>query len=173
MTPKIIIYCGLPGCGKSTFSKTETPDAVVLCPDLFRMEITGRQYFQPAEDLVWAVLKTTARVLARTRPVIIDGTHVSVSNRYQWLAIGSQIGVPVECYWFDISFEQCCKQNRLRQMIVPDEVIQNMLNRFQIPSYEEGFESIFRIQRESSDYSIELLPKPSIECRDVESTELG
>lgn len=139
---RLIIMCGFPGCGKSTVL-AQHPNTVVLCPDDFRIELTGHEYFAPAEEYVWATVKLTARVLLKKgRDVVIDATHLTKNSRSQWVRIAQPMGIPVIVWWVKTSFEICCERNALRQRVVPTEIMQRMLDGFEPPQLEEGFESI-------------------------------
>lgn len=142
----ITIMCGWPGSAKTTLLKgTLGEGSVIICPDEFRLELTGQTFYPPAEDTVWASLKLAARVLAKRYPIIIDGTHVSVENRRQWIVIAQQIGVPINCIWVTTSYETCLKRNTLREHPVPELAMQRMLDSFVPPDYSEGFNEIREI----------------------------
>ena len=153
----ITTMCGWPGAAKTTLLNGPLGEgSVVICPDEFRLELTGKTFYPPAEELVWASLKLAARVLAKRYPVIIDGTHLSVANREQWVVIAQQIGVPIDCFWIATSYETCLKRNALRENPVPEVAMQRMHDSFAPPGYIEGFREI-RVQYENDD-KIHVLP---------------
>ena len=151
MKGKLSITVGIPGCGKSTWLDAEplclTDGFVILCPDDFRKDITGQDYYPPAEDFVWAQVKTTARVLARRGyHVVIDATALSKWSRAQWVKIANDLEVDITVYVFDTPISICKIRNASRDRKVPEDVIDRMYAQFQRPDETEGFAQISKIR---------------------------
>ena len=155
----LIITVGFPGSGKSTVLKQSTlglsqssssifpqwDNAVVLSPDDFRLIITGQEYYKPLEEIVWFVVKNSARHhLFRGVPVLIDATHLTIGTRAQWVTIAREHQVDCDCLWIDTPFETCLKRNNNRQRVVPGEVMTGMRDQFTPPVMEEGFHKIVK-----------------------------
>lgn len=141
---KLILMCGFPGSGKSTLLK-DSLDAVILCPDEFRLVLTGQEFLAEAEDFVWATVKLTARVLLRQgKTVIIDATHLTLGSRAQWIRLAPP-GIEIECWWVKTPFEVCCERNKTRSRVVPDSIMQRFMDNFDPPEVPEGFTRIVEL----------------------------
>lgn len=144
----LIIMCGFPGSGKSTYLSenfSATSSEVILCPDDFRLVITGRQYHGPAEDIVWSHVKTTARVLLkRGYGVVIDATHLTITSRKQWIRLADEIDVGVGCLWQKVTPDVARQRNGVRSdgHVVPERVMNRMIRFFVEPTVQEGFGSV-------------------------------
>lgn len=156
----LTIMCGLPGSGKSTylsgvdFTEGSKQGTVILCPDDFRMELTGQQYHGPAEDAVWSNVKIAARVLLkRGYDIVIDDTHLTRPSRGSWIRIANEIGVTIDCIWQNVPPETAISRNRQRSVgqVVPDDVMANMIGSFSSPSINEGFTCVHGIGTEDID----------------------
>jgi len=146
MKHKMYILCGLPGSGKSTWLEYRTfSNEIVLCPDEFRKTITGQDYYAPLDEIVWFCVKNAARVLIKQVDLIIDATSLSKGSRSQWIRIAQEAGVQVWCYYFDTPLELCKERIEKRERVVPDEVMERMVNQFEYPTLDEGFEEILNI----------------------------
>jgi predicted kinase len=146
MSGSITILCGISGSGKSTWVKEKCRHYVVLCPDEFRRVLTGHDFYGPAEESVWACVKTTARVLAgvQKRAILIDATAVTVSQRSQWVRMANELKVPIHCIILDVPLSICKERNLARQRQVPDEVIERQAAQLEIPTESEGFSSVVK-----------------------------
>lgn len=143
----LILLCGYPASGKSTFVKgIGDPgcfDEVILCPDDYRKELTGQEFFAPAEEFIWGAVKLTARVQIRAgKTVVIDATHLTKSSRAQWVNIARSLNVPISIWWFKTTYEVCCERNKKRDRVVPEDIMQRMRDTFEPPAFEEGFDRI-------------------------------
>jgi predicted kinase len=140
----IILLCGIPGSGKSTFVMDyKKKGFTILCPDVYRLVITGQEYYSPAEDIVWAHVKTTARtLLVSDQNVIIDATMLTKRSREEWIRIGDEFEAQKEVITFVTKEEICRERNMNRSRIVPDGVLAGQIHKFCVPSIVEGFDKI-------------------------------
>lgn len=153
MNATLTIMCGYPGSGKSTYleklytqATANLRPAVVLCPDDFRLALTGKIFYSPAEDSVWSHVKIAARVLLkRNHHVIIDACHLTIGSRGSWIRLARDVGVQIDCYWVNINPETAVEQNASRKGIVPDEVMKRMMSGFIRPTTDEGFWRILKL----------------------------
>ena len=53
MGNKIVITCGVSGCGKTTYLRKNYPSYALVCPDDLRKTLTGDISDQSKNDLVW------------------------------------------------------------------------------------------------------------------------
>lgn len=148
----LTIMCGLPGSGKSVhlsnnFSELD-PGEVILCPDDFRLALTGQRYYGPAEDSVWSHVKITARVLLGNEyPVTIDATHLTIQSRRSWIRLARELDIPIDCLWQNVSTAIAMERNHNRSadQIVPQKVMEQMVSQFILPNPDEGFREVIRI----------------------------
>jgi len=146
---ELIVTCGLPGSGKSTYAKKRWGNShVIICADEFRKVHTGRDFYPPAECVIMQMVRVTVEVLLRrSMPVVIDMTSLTVKSRLKWVDLARRCGAPVRCVWMDVSTSTCLARNASRKRKVPADVIDAMANRFKPPSgaNDEGFDRIERV----------------------------
>lgn len=147
---KLSLLCGLPCSGKSTWVQKQLAslENIVLCPDDFRLILTGQEFYAPAEDSVWSHVKTAARVLLKShsnRTVIIDATHLTVGSRSQWIRMSKERQVSIDCIWFDVSLDECMRRMQHRERKIPHDVMLRMATDFVPPTVAEGFENIVKV----------------------------
>ncbi len=144
---ELIVTCGLPGSGKSTYAKKMWGDShVIICADEFRKVHTGRDFYPPAECVINQMVRVTVEVLLRrSMPVVIDMTSLTIKSRLRWIDLARRCGAPVSCVLMDIAVCLCLSRNAERERKVPEHVINEMVNRFVYPTDEEGFDIIERV----------------------------
>ena len=144
--PDLLLLCGLPGSGKSTIASEleQEGDWVVICPDDFRLHMTGDTFNQIAEKGVWrAAFAAAATQLSRGRSVIVDACNTTFQQRGKWYHEAREFNAVLRCIWVHESLAVCRERNSKRESPVPEEVLNRMARNFAIPTKKLGrFESI-------------------------------
>ncbi|MFA5234740.1 MAG: ATP-binding protein [Sulfurimonas sp.] len=142
----LTILCGFPGCGKSTYVAGLQNGAIVICPDDFRVIMTGQNFYAPAEEAVWSAVKTAVRALLLHKyDVIIDETSLTVGQRAQWIGIANEWSSQIKCIWFNVPVEVCRARNTQRDKVVPDDAFNRLVGSFVPPIMDEGFDEIVEL----------------------------
>ena len=144
MIPTLTILSGIPASGKTRFAQGYL-DVVVVCPDDYRL-LLGNQFHPPAEGFVWSLAFALAHTQLKyqKKSVAIDATNTTVAERKKWIQLSYDVGVEIECRWFDVSLAIAMKRNAERENPLPDEVMERMAERYETPSWEEGFTTVVR-----------------------------
>ena len=138
--PKLTMMCGLPRCGKTTWSRKNRPDSVVVCPDEIRKEIFGHQFHGPVEGLVWAFAQGMARMLLlQNRDVLLDATNVTASRRAPWIRLVNELQCELEVVLVATEFGTCVERNNgsPEGEKVPEDVLDRMRQSFEYPARDE------------------------------------
>ena len=140
--PRIVITCGLPGSGKSTYL-TRLGVNPVSTDDL-RRQLADDAADQSIHDRVYA----TAQYLIRQRIAIgrpatyLDATNLTRKDRRHFVKLARELNCPIDALFFDVPVEVCLERNRMRGRLVPDDVIHAMALKLQPPSLAEGFGNV-------------------------------
>ena len=138
---KLYTMVGLPGSGKSTFTKNQT-ERVIISRDAIRAELFGSEECQeqgsPASKIAF---KRIREALEQGCDVIFDATNVSRKARKSVFQFNAEhIAVFV-----NTDIEECKRRNAQRERHVPEFVIDKMASRLVDPTVEEGFEKVLVI----------------------------
>jgi predicted kinase len=147
---KVIILCGPPGSGKSTWGKNvvETnPNIVRLCPDEFRKQFGGSEENQAVSARAFdATRRGMDEALENGKDVLIDATCMYRKARKQFLDIAKKHEAYTVAVVFEVSKDILLQRNKERGdkggRNVPEWVIDNMLSKYEVPSKNEGFDEI-------------------------------
>ena len=153
-TPELIVLCGLPGAGKSTYAKQYVkthPNTKVLSSDGIRNELYGDESIQGDPAEVFGLMKSRAvEYLNQGSDVIYDATGMMRMHRGEILACAPAFAVK-KCVILWASIEECVKRDSKRNRKVGKEIIDMLVKTFEIPTCEEGFAEIQVIVPEGFD----------------------
>ena len=143
MKPVLLLLCGIPASGKSTFAKSLQTHYTILSSDKIRSEL-GDVNDQSNNKKVFDILHERIREeLLKGNSVIVDATNTKRQYRKIILEAVSDIDCFKLADVFLTDYQTCLERNAKRDRKVPEEVIQKMWNEFQFPSKEEGFGDIW------------------------------
>ncbi len=136
----VIIFIGLQGAGKSTFyRKYLAATHVYISKDLLTRNKTMNKDAKQN--------KLVEEALQSGRAVVIDNTNPTLKDREQLIRIAHSYNAKVIGYYFDASVRECLARNKERsgKARVPDKAIYITSKRMVLPTYEEGFDVLFRV----------------------------
>ena len=152
--PKLIILCGIPGVGKSTYAKeyVEHNDNVVhLTSDSIRAELYGNESTQGNPAEVFGLMqKRAVENLNNGQTVIYDAPNITRKDRQGIISVCPKFA-RIECHIIWAPIEVCLERDAARDRTVGKAVIDRMLKRFQAPFYDEGIDEIKMIRPSTFD----------------------
>jgi predicted kinase len=130
-----VIFCGIPGTGKSTFYRErffETHIRINL--DMLRTRNRERIMLRAC--------------LAARQPFVVDNTNGTVSQRAVYLQAAKAAGFHVSGYYFESSVADALRRNQARaaRQRVPKVGILSAYKRLQVPSRQEGFDALYSVR---------------------------
>lgn len=142
--PKLIVLCGIPGSGKTTYAQEyiKKYGGLHLSSDLIRKELYGDESTQGNPSEVFALMQNRAiEALNNGMTVLYDATNITRKDRSNIIAACPKF-VQIEAHVIWAPIEKCIEQDAARNRTVGTAVIDKMLKRFQSPFYDEGFDEI-------------------------------
>ena len=145
----LIVMCGLPASGKSTYTEWLTESGVFcgVCPDKIRGELYGDENIQGDGKQVFAIAHHRIKDLGQSRNnVVFDATNIDRNRRMKLIKEMRPYFDIIICKWFSTPASICYERNFYRERQVPSTVIKNMADRFRTPTLEEGFDLVEEIK---------------------------
>lgn len=132
--PVVLILCGLPGAGKSTWAnawvEADPQRRRVVNRDSVRFDLFG-EHGALSEDQEAAITEAehvlAECVLGEGLSIVVDATNLVREHLEAWVAIAGRFGVRHEVVTLDTSLDECLRRNRARAAaggrFVPEDVI--------------------------------------------------
>ncbi|KAL7623625.1 DNA kinase/phosphatase Pnk1 [Parahypoxylon ruwenzoriense] len=153
----IVLFCGPPGAGKSTF---------------YWRHLMPLDYERVNQD-EWGsrakCFKVAAELLDGGSSVVIDSTNPAVGGRRKWVELARKHGVPIRCLWFKAS-KALCEHNDVVRAVnkpmnpearaaLPATAFNVFFSRFKPPKVaREGFQDVveteFKFHGTKEEYAI-------------------
>jgi len=149
----LYMMCGIPGSGKTTFIKKHLSlcDKYVSRDEIrFALLKDGEEYFSHEEEVLKIFYKTINDSLKNGYNTFVDATHLSVGSRKNFLSQITEKYDKLSILAFDIPLETALERNDKRsgRSFVPKSVIRRMYHQYNIPTYAEGFDKIYKIDKD-------------------------
>merc|ERR1712048_121182 len=147
LNTSLIICCGLPGSGKSTFSEH-------LCSKRSEWERAGTDLFGKDKRAVFDFIGRQSK--NKSKKCIVENCNVTISKRKELLDCAFKPRDAV-CVHFDIGKSACIQRVKKRQNHETEQlfqskkgnkIIDSFAKQFEIPTLKEGFAKIITIQND-------------------------
>ena len=145
----LIVMCGLPASGKSTYSQWLEESGVFkrVCPDLIRKAFYGDENIQGDGKRVFETAYHDIKEYACLgENVVFDATNINAKRRKELVKEMRPYFDVIICKWFSTPLLTCKLRNAKRERQVPYEVIERMWENFQRPTLDEGFDLVEEIR---------------------------
>lgn len=162
---KLIVLSGVPGSGKSYFSKMlrkkKSGHVYIISSDALRDLVTGNQKNLSEDTLMWKMYYELAKVYSADPKgiVVLDATNRSTQYRIDSVKQLKESFGETDLVLFDIPKEVVLRQNLDREFPVPEAVIEEYFSFFELPKKEdyEFFNNVYIATGENIEEIIDLL----------------
>lgn len=150
---KVYVLAGPPGCGKSTWVRANlTVGSEWISRDNVRFAIIGddEDYFSHEDEVFDTFINYINQTLENPNidNIFIDATHLSPRSRRKTTSRIRMANVEeLNCICFTTPKAVCHARNNLREgrAKVPTSAIDNMFNAYSLPTKNEGFTRILKV----------------------------
>lgn len=134
----VFVLSALPGTGKDTFIKNNF-DIPVLSLDNIRRELKIEPTDKKGNGKTIQIGKERAKEYLRSKSsFVFNATNITYDMRNKWINLFIEYGGRVKIIYLEVPYHTLITQNRNRDYSVPDDVIEKMINKLEIPSYKEA-----------------------------------
>lgn len=136
----LIILCGPPASGKSTWGKKFAAEnnVVYVSTDSIRAEIGSGEGDQTVSAAAFGIARNRVRTsLAAGKSVMIDATSVNRKARRDWINLGRGHGAYIIAVAFEVPKAELLRRDAERDRHVGPEVIDRFVNKYERPGTDE------------------------------------
>lgn len=134
----VIMLSGLPGMGKDYWAKKNVPDLPVLSYDDMRLSMNV-VHGEKTGEVVHAIWEQAREYLRKKQPFVWNATHISKSMRSKALGLLWNYDANVTLTYLETQSPKTWRnQNNNRPDSVPDKALDQLLFRWEPPSYTEA-----------------------------------
>ncbi|KAI1652025.1 PNK3P-domain-containing protein [Daldinia loculata] len=139
----IVLFCGPPGAGKSTF---------------YWRNLKPLGYERVNQDTLKTrakCFKAAGEFLGEGNSVVIDNTNADTDGRKEWIEFARKNNVPIRCVWFKVPKALCEHNDVVRALnkpmnpearaALPGLAFNGYFSRFKEPKAKEGFQDVVEI----------------------------
>lgn len=140
---KLIILSGIPGSGKSYFSKSlkklKKEHVYIVSSDELREEITGSPSNLQRESLMWKIFYSLAKTFSIDPDgiVVLDATHVTVKLRVERNKRLKKLFNQVILVTWKLDKDTIVYQNKHRDYPIPEEALQQFFEIYEPPGEKD------------------------------------
>ncbi len=153
---KLVVLSGVPGSGKSYFSKklraTKGSHVYIISSDALRDAIMGNQQDLSNDTLMWKMYYELAKVYSADPDglVVLDATHTSAKYRIESTKPIREYFDSATLVLFNRPYEVIKKQNLERDWSVPQDVLDKLYENFEMVTEQdkEFFDRIYVVENE-------------------------
>ncbi len=135
---ELVILVGLQASGKSTFFRERFAAA---------HEHVSKDLFPNNKNPNRRQAQLIEAALGSGRSVVVDNTNPTLEDRRTPIRLGCEYGARIVGYYFEVEIGECLARNAGREgrARVPDVAIFATAKKLVPPSFEEGFDGLFRV----------------------------
>lgn len=149
---EVIMLCGLPGMGKDHFVKQFYPQTQMVCLDEIRRKHKINPADRNAQGWVAQQGKEQAKQFLRTKTNFIwNATSLSASLRESMVSLFARYQAKVHIVYLEVPAKQWRQQNQQRKFVVPEQVMERMAGKLELPTPDEAYRVSYYINGEFVD----------------------
>ena len=134
---EVVVMCGVPGSGKSTWVRKNLPGHKVVSLD----QIRGELKIDPSDSQSAVAAEGRERLkthLRASQDVVWDATNVTRDHRSRIIGVARDYGARIRIVQVEAPLQRLLQQNKSRTERVPEQVVDKLLDKWEFPTLDEA-----------------------------------
>lgn len=148
----VIVMCGYPGCGKTSYAKTELKDFIRYSMDDIVAMLTQTFYIKMSKVYDKVERDVIRELISLKLDIVIDKTHLTQKSRRKIIGkivnYARNSGLPrpyIKLIVIETPAEICIERNKALRKVPPGIHIK-MVKSFEVPTIDEGWDEIIKVK---------------------------
>ena len=133
----VTLLCGLPASGKDTFVEQHLQGLPVVCLDDIRVQL-GIAPTKPQGPVIAQAKQLAKEYLRNKTPFVWNVTNVTKDTRNKLVGLFEGYGANVKIVFLETDWQGGLQRNLNRDRSVPQDAIEHMLSKLEIPERHEA-----------------------------------
>ncbi|MBR7177471.1 MAG: AAA family ATPase [Clostridia bacterium] len=133
----VTLLCGLPASGKDTFVEQHLQGLPVVCLDDIRAQL-GIAPTKPQGPVIAQAKQIAKEYLRNKTPFVWNATNVTKDTRNKLVGLFEGYGANVKIVFLETDWQGGLQRNLNRDRSVPQDAIEHMLSKLEIPERHEA-----------------------------------
>lgn len=135
----VFLMAGLPLAGKDTWIEKNSGGLPVVSLDDIREKL-GIPPAKGSGRVVQAAMEQARVFLRRKEPFIWNATNIIRDTRQKLVSLFAGYGARVHILYLEAPYRELCARNRKRARYIPEDVLEDMIRKLEIPAPWEAYE---------------------------------
>jgi predicted kinase len=136
---EVVILCALPGSGKDFYIQKNFNNWATVSLDDIRRQLKILPTDKKGNGRVVQTAIENAKILLRKKESFVwNATNLTKLMRKKIVDLGTQYGAKTRIIYLEVPYQKLKQQNRNREQIVPEKVLERMISRLEMPSIAEA-----------------------------------
>jgi predicted kinase len=135
---RVIMMCGIAGAGKDATIKEHYPMWPMVSIDDVRREMGIKPTDKKGNGRAIQETKERCKQHMRAREIFVfNATNITRDMRSKWVKLFEEYGGLVEAVYVEQPYKELIAKNATREYPVPNDVIDKMIGKLEMPDYDE------------------------------------
>lgn len=146
---EVHMMSGVAGSGKDYYINQELSEYPSISLDGIRREFGIKPQAKKANGKVFQAATERCKVLMRERKdFVFNATNITKNMRAKWVSLFESYGGKVIIHYTEAPYHKLVGQNKNREYTVPQKIVDKMIKKLEVPSFNEAYDVKFNIQEQ-------------------------
>lgn len=136
----VTMMCALPGSGKDTYIANHLDQPILSLDDIRRAHKISPTDKKKNGQVIQLAKEKAKSFLRSKTSFVYNATNITKEMRSRWIGLFTDYNARVKIVYVEVPYKTLLKQNANRDYKVPEQVIDKLIQKLEIPDYKEAHE---------------------------------
>lgn len=142
----VTMMCALPGSGKDTYIRNNLDQPMLSLDDIRRKHKISPKDKKGNGQVIQMAKEKAKEYLRSKTSFVFNATNITKDMRSRWIGLFTDYNARVKIIYIEVPYKTLLKQNANREHKVPQNVIDKLIGKLEIPDFKEAHEVDYIIE---------------------------